>query len=104
MSAEFWLYAWRNQRARVVLAEHQGRRVRAVYGEAITATFRRLGIESPAPVEQLATVIFGLDQGIFHQHWIDPEAVPADIFYNTLELFIAAAALHAQRGALCPTS
>jgi AcrR family transcriptional regulator len=103
LSAEFWLYALRNQRARAVLAEHQ-RRVRAAYGQAITAIFHRLGIESPAPVERLAAVIFSLDQGIFHQHWIDPEAVPADTFYETLELLIAAAvALHAQSAALSST-
>jgi AcrR family transcriptional regulator len=98
--AEFWLYALRNERARAVLAEHQ-RQVRAAYERAIKSIFQRLGIQSPAPLERLSAVIYALDQGLFNQHWIDPEAVPADTFYETLELLIAAAvALDAERSAL----
>ena len=94
LSAEFWLYALRNPKARRKLADHH-RRLRAAYASAATAIFARLGIDPPAPVERIAAVIFALDEGIFHQHWIDPQAVPAEVFYDTLELLISAAvALH----------
>jgi len=90
LSAEFWLYALRNPKARHKLADHH-RRLRAAYGSAVTTIFARLGIDPPAPVDQIASVIFALDEGIFHQHWIDPQAVPAEFFYATLELLVAAA-------------
>ncbi len=89
LSAEFWLYALRNPRARVKLAEHH-RNLREEYAGAAAAIFSQLGIESPAPLERIATVLFALDQGIFHQHWIDPEAVPDDAYYETLELLLSA--------------
>jgi AcrR family transcriptional regulator len=98
LSAEFWLYALRNPKARHKLADHH-RRLRAAYASAAEAIFARLGIDPPAPVDQIASVIFALDEGIFHQHWIDPQAVPAEFFYDTLELLIAASvALDQHRG------
>ena len=98
LSAEFWLYALRNPKARHKLADHQ-RRLRVAYAAAATTIFTRLGIDPPAPIERIAAVIFALDEGVFHQHWIDPQAVPAEVFYDTLELLIAAAvALDQQRG------
>lgn len=98
LSAEFWLYALRNPKARRMLAEHQ-RHLREAYGSAISAIFTQLQIRPPAAIDRLATVVLGLDEGIIHQHWIDPEAVPAEVFYDALELLISAAvALHQQGG------
>ena len=96
LAAEFWLYSLRNPKARRMLAEHQ-RHLRTAYASAIEAVFKTLEIDAPAPSEDLATVLMALDEGIFSQHWIDPKAVPTDVYYDTLELLIAAAvALHHQ--------
>ncbi|HEX4862747.1 MAG TPA: TetR family transcriptional regulator [Acidimicrobiales bacterium] len=98
LSAEFWLYALRNPKAQHKLADHH-RRLRAAYASATVSVFARLGIDPPAPVERVAALIFALDEGVFHQHWIDPRAVPAEVFYDTLELLISAAvALHEIQG------
>ena len=99
LSAEFWLYSLRNPKARKMLAEHR-RHIRSAYASAIEEVFNSIVIDAPAPFEDLATVLMALDEGIFNQHWIDPHAVPADLFYDTLELLIAAAtALHEQNEA-----
>lgn len=91
LTAEFWLYSLRNPKARKMLAQHQ-RHLRSAYASAIEEVFKAIAIEPPAPFHDLATVLMALDEGIFSQHWIDPQAVSADLFYDTLELLIAAAA------------
>lgn len=99
LAAEFWLYSLRNPKARRMLAQHQGH-LRAAYASAIETVFAELDIAAPAPINNLAAVMMALDEGIFAQHWIDPDAVPAEIFYDTLDLLISSAvALHERQQA-----
>src|SRR5215207_9873066 len=70
---EFWLYAARNEAARVALAARYGR-IRARLAELIGG--RRPGSRSPTDG---ATLVLALDAGLFLQQLVDPTAVSAEL-------------------------
>jgi AcrR family transcriptional regulator len=96
LRTEFWLYAMRHPEARPGLADRD-RALRAQYAAAIEAQFDAVGLEPPAPLDQLALVVQLLDEGIPARRWIDP-ALGDDVFLEALvTLFEAGVALSTSR-------
>jgi len=103
LSDEFWLYALRNPSAREKLAEHQ-RHLRSAYANGISTVLARIGVRPPAPVEHLAVVILALDYGIPRQRWLDPKAIPEELFFDVLDLLIRSAQALDQTAHAAPRS
>lgn len=82
--AEFWLHSMRQAESRDVMARWM-RSVRA----ANAAQIAKLTDGSPPmQAEPLAAMMLALDIGVVFQHFIDPEAVPADVYSRGLETLI----------------
>lgn len=90
LSTEFSLYAMRNPRVRPKFASRL-RKLRRAYGRAVKTQFASLGIEPPAPLEDLAIIVHALDDGVSLQQQIDPGGVRSDFFYEALALLLEAA-------------
>jgi len=73
---ELWLYGMREQSGRASVSQWL-RTVRAANAEEAT---RLAGDDLPMPADQLAALMLALDIGVGLQHWLDPEAVPADTY------------------------
>jgi AcrR family transcriptional regulator len=87
---EFRLFALRNPDAATRLAQHE-RRLRDYYAQAARHLLGQLGVEPPADPRVLAATIFAIDSGLYRQHWVDPEDVPATAFADALQLLLDAA-------------
>ncbi len=82
--AEFWLHSMRHAESRDVMARWM-RSVRA----ANAAQIAKLTDGSPPmQAEHLAAMMLALDIGVVFQNFIDPEAVPADVYSRGLETLI----------------
>jgi AcrR family transcriptional regulator len=91
LTTEFFLYAMRNPDILPALAAHE-QRLRQEVAEAVTAIFETLGIDSfPLPEAETAAVVQALDYGILYQHYIDPDAVPAAVYFDALTFLLDAA-------------
>ncbi|MEU8231966.1 TetR family transcriptional regulator [Actinoplanes sp. NPDC048967] len=73
---ELWLYGMREESSREPVGQWL-RTVRASSAEELTEL---AGDDLPVPAEQLAALVLALDIGVGLQHWLDPEAVPADTY------------------------
>ncbi|HVS29259.1 MAG TPA: TetR/AcrR family transcriptional regulator [Solirubrobacteraceae bacterium] len=59
---------------------------RALSIEAIKAHYREAGTDPPAPPDQIATAMIALDIGLALQNFVDPDAVPLDLYPDLYEL------------------
>jgi AcrR family transcriptional regulator len=78
---ELWLYGLREPAGRGMVVEWL-RTIRERNGQEATAL---AGGELPMPIDQLAALMTALDVGVAMQHYLDPEAVPADTYRVGLE-------------------
>jgi AcrR family transcriptional regulator len=53
---------------------------------AIQAAFDAAGVEPPAPARDIASAMIALDIGLALQHFVDPEAVPLDVYPTLYDL------------------
>jgi len=73
---ELWLYGMREQDGRVAVADWL-RTIRERNGKQAAALAAG---DPPMPIEQLAALMTALDVGVAMQHYLDPDAVPADVY------------------------
>jgi AcrR family transcriptional regulator len=78
---ELWLYGMREEGGRAAVAEWL-RTIRKLNGKEAT---HLAGADLPMPVEQFAALMTALDIGVAIQHYIDPDAVPAEVYRAGLE-------------------
>jgi AcrR family transcriptional regulator len=83
LQAEFWLYAVRNPEVLDQLTPVL-RAPRDALGRLIEASRQRPGSASRIPVDNMATVVFALFQGLVRQRRLDPESVPPQLFGQAL--------------------
>jgi AcrR family transcriptional regulator len=62
---------------------------RALTAASIEAAHADAGTEAPIPAARLATAMIALDIGLALQHFVDPEAVPLDVYPDLFELLFA---------------
>jgi AcrR family transcriptional regulator len=99
LNTEFWLYAMRNEDVRHRLVEHNREMLRLT-GQAVEAVLEAAGIDPPRPVDELARIIQGLDEGLTSLRLLDPDGIRRDLFLDTLGLLLeSAAALDRERKA-----
>lgn len=97
LEKEFLLYAMRNPDIRPRFAERY-RHVRRQYAHAIGSLFDALGLELPAPIEDMTIIVNVLDDGVLPLHYLDPETVRHGFFFDALTLlFESAVALSEKR-------
>src|SRR5207302_3262829 len=97
LQTEFWLYAMRNPDVRPKFAERY-RTVRRQFQTAIESVFRSIGVELPAPAEDMAIVLNILDEGTAPLQHLDPDEIRPDFFFDALTLlFEASVALSRER-------
>jgi AcrR family transcriptional regulator len=86
---EFVLYAARNPAAQARLVENI-RRSHDIALRMIRAEHERLGITSPLPIEELATISLAVFEGLATTHAIDPSLVSRETIDATLTLLAVA--------------
>lgn len=84
---EFWAYAVRDPRLRTRWAEGR-RRLRSAIAAALQEAARARGVELPVPAEHLAIAVNALANGAATERLADPDAVPDDLFPETLALLM----------------
>jgi AcrR family transcriptional regulator len=89
------LHASRDAGFRVKLQEHYAA-MRTRMAELLRARSAAGGFDPGVPFEDLATMIFAMANGIGFEQFVEPEAVPDDLFSTMLELFTLGAASRAQ--------
>jgi AcrR family transcriptional regulator len=62
---------------------------RKLIAAAIESTHPSQGAELPVPAERLASAMIALDIGLALQHFVDPEAVPLDLYPDLYELLFS---------------
>jgi AcrR family transcriptional regulator len=67
----------------------RNRHIRAEMAALIDTHLGRLGLTSPMPTDELATLLFSLGQGILMEKLVDGDAVPDTIFGSALGLLFA---------------
>lgn len=77
LDMEFWSHAIRNEKLRCRLAK-QYDELRLSIAKIFDAQLSELGITSPVPTEDIATVISALLEGFMLQMLIDPERFPPE--------------------------
>jgi AcrR family transcriptional regulator len=92
LSGEFWLAAARDPAMRQRLAEHLGR-LRRAYELAITLVLERLDLTPPMPIEQMATVVLALDDGLNRHQWASQDGSDPNLFLEMMEFLLRAASL-----------
>ena len=97
LRVEFWLYAMRNPEVRPRLVE-RNRAVIDSVEQAVRAILQEAGIDPPRPVEDIAAVVQGLDEGLTVLRLLDPDRIRPDLFLDTLALLLEAAAALAPSG------
>ena len=73
---EFWLQAMREEDDRAAV----GQWLRTIRESNAKEATELAGDDLPMPVEQFAALMTALDIGVAIQHFIDPKAVPADVY------------------------
>jgi AcrR family transcriptional regulator len=84
---ELLAHAGRDERFRHVAAGFWSG-TRAIGAETIRRTFEEAGATAPADVRDLASTVIALDIGLALQHFVDPEAVPLDLYPRMFELVL----------------
>jgi AcrR family transcriptional regulator len=85
------LHASRDEGFRVKLQEHYAR-MRERMAALLEARSAAGGFHPGVPFDQLATMIFAMANGIGFEQFVEPDAVPDDLFSTMLELFTLGAA------------
>ncbi len=81
---EFFLYAMRDDRVRPKLAA-RFHDLRQVMREQLTPLFAAHGRTPTLPIPYLPWIIFALGAGLSIQGYLDPDALPADLYERALE-------------------
>lgn len=79
LTIEFWLFAMRDERAREKLAARY-RLYRDELAARLRERFAAEGVTPPLPVEYLAWSLIGLGTGLALQAYLEPGALPPDIY------------------------
>jgi AcrR family transcriptional regulator len=87
--------AGRNERVRELAATFWSG-TRALTAESIRQAASAAGAREPQDAETLATALIAVDIGLALQHYVDPEAVPLDVYPELYERLFAAQ--HPARG------
>jgi AcrR family transcriptional regulator len=85
---EYAAHAARHEDLRDRFAQ-RNQRMRTRMTELITHHLTALGIASPIPVEQLATILFSLGNGIIMEKLTDPASIADETFGNALGLLFS---------------
>jgi AcrR family transcriptional regulator len=85
------LHASRDDAFRVKLQEHYAQ-MRAKMAALLEARSAAGGFDPGVPFDQLATMVFAMANGIGFEQFVEPDAVPGDMFSTMLELFTLGAA------------
>ena len=97
LRVEFWLYAMRNPDVRPRLVE-RNRALIASVEQAVRAILAEAGIPAPRPVEDIAAVVQGLDEGLTLLSLLDPDRVRPGLFLDTLGMLLESAGALAASG------
>lgn len=81
---EFWLYGMRNESARTLLM----RWFQTVRDANAKEVADLAGEDLPLPADQLVALVLALDIGVGIQRWLDPQAVPAEVYTAGLKAII----------------
>ena len=84
MMTEFRVHALRNKQARQALLERE-RAVREQFERAIRGVFAAAAVEPPAPVEEIALLVYILDTYGPLQRALDPD-MPENFLFDTLSV------------------
>ncbi len=84
---EFWTRAVRDPTLRKEFARHR-RAARELIAAFLELQAAQLGIELPAPPDQLAIAVLALSNGIAIEQLADPQTVDPSIFGTTLSLLL----------------
>src|SRR5438105_2622100 len=82
---ELIAHAGRDDRFREIAAGFW-RGNRAAMTDSIAAAFKEAGNDPPVPAEHLASAMIALDIGLAIQHFVDPGAVPLELYPELYEL------------------
>jgi AcrR family transcriptional regulator len=85
------LHASRDDAFRVKLQEHYAQ-MRGKMAKLLETRSAAGGFDPGVPFDQLATMIFAMANGIGFEQFVEPDAVPDDLFSTMLELFTLGAA------------
>lgn len=85
------LHASRDDAFRVKLQEHYAQ-MRGRMAALLRARSEAGGFDPGVPFEDLATMVFAMANGIGFEQFVEPDAVPDDLFSTMLELFTLGAA------------
>jgi AcrR family transcriptional regulator len=80
------LHASRNEGFRVQLTSRY-EAMRARMAELLRDRAQAGGFDPGVPFDQLATMIFAMANGVAFERFVEPDAVPDDLFASMLELF-----------------
>jgi len=84
---ELWLYGMRDQASRAQV----GQWFRTVRAGNAADVAELAGDGLPLPADRIAALVLALDIGVGLQHWLDPEAVPADTYTAGLRAILGSA-------------
>jgi AcrR family transcriptional regulator len=87
---EFRLFALRNPHAAERLAQSE-RLERDRYSDAIRHFTTQLGVTLAMDERVVAAMLLALDHGLYRQHRLDPDDVPATAFADALDVLLRAA-------------
>jgi AcrR family transcriptional regulator len=90
------MHASRDEAFRVKLQEHYAT-MRGRMADLLRARTEAGGFDPGVPFDQLATMIFAMANGVAFEQFIEPDAVPDDLFSTMLELFTLGAAGRVQQ-------
>lgn len=85
------LHASRDEAFRAKLQEHYAT-MRARMAAVLEARSAAGGFDPGVPFDRLATMIFAMANGIAFEQFVEPDAVPDDLFSTMLEIFTVGAA------------
>lgn len=85
---EFFLYAMRDERVRQTLATRLVR-LRSLMAEHLAIEFAARGVVPRLPIENLPWAISALGMGLIMQVYLDPAALPANLYESTLEQLLS---------------
>ncbi len=91
LSEELWLYAQRDPDAQARMANLE-RKVRAIVADTLQREATRRGVPLPGPAHEVAAAALALWRGLLRQRLLDPTAVSADTFTNSLTWMLRGAA------------
>jgi AcrR family transcriptional regulator len=81
---EFFLYAMRDDRVRQGLAARMAK-LRMLMQDNLATQFAARGVEPRLPIENLPWVVFALGIGLIMQVYLDPKALPTNLYDPALE-------------------